>query len=451
MSRTIPKAVLAAAGVMRVEQQDRLEAAGFVARAVQRTGGRLSKGMRAFLMAGGCIAGAMGPEVKFVGSLPAVTANTTQQLQISGVLPDGYELRGLIVDVNATFKSAAGAFAIAAADHNTIMNAIISRVRMRAWGIDNAYSLTAPEARSIAVYMQAADPFTSDPRLVVGRSMQATGGVAEQTHISWPIWFTKRGIDFPEIFSPSTNQFNVPGHTLAVQLGAGGTGIVLAGGTANFTVASIDVYCVIAPAQIVHFGPPMMWEQVQITQNPYPTDGYFLDGFLADERDSYTVFGQATQIVITRDDRVSPANIPPPILAQRFLDDSETIDANRPYNITANALGGAGSVLTPYSWLDGAARATEWQYPITKRNRSIYQILAAGGSAAATLLNWKVLPVARAFDELVKTCTRHNLRITSVDDLEVRGGGGADNDVLSDFKGRRLAQKRVINPKAKAA
>jgi len=390
----------------------------------------------------------MGPEIKLLGSLPSVTPNTKQTFQLSGTLPDGYELRGLKVDINMTFKSAATAFALVAADHNTIAQAIISRLRLRAWGIDNAFSLTAPEGRSIAVYMDAQDPFTVDPRLAVGRAMQATGGVAEAAHLTWPIWFTKRGLDFPEIFCPSSNQFNVPGHTITAELGPGGTGVVLGGGTANFTIASIDIYAVIAPARIVHFGPPMKWEQVIVTQNPFPEDGYFLDAFLADERDAYTVFGQATQINVTRDERQSPANIPPPVLAQQFLDDSETIDGARPYNLTSNGFGGAGSQLTPISWLDGAARATEWQYPVVKRNRSIYQVLAAGGSAAATLLNWKILPVSRAFDELVKTCTRHGLRIGSGDELEVRGGGGADNDVLSDFKGRRLA-KRPISPGAR--
>jgi hypothetical protein len=453
--RQIPKSVLALATRWAVEDQERHEFAARCAHEVRRLGGSGTDALKAFFRAGGRIGGAMGPEVKLVGSFPAVTPNTTQQLMLSGTLPDGYELRGLLVDLNMTYKSAAaGTFALAAADHNTTMSAFIQRLRMKAWGLDNCYQLAAPAGRSMAVYMQSADPFTTDPRLAVGHTVVGSAGAAEQTHMSWPIWFAKRGIDFPEIFAPSTNQFNVPGHTLTAQLGPGGSGVVLANGTANFTLASIDVYCVIAPATLAHFGPGMIWEEIAVTQNPFPTSGYFLDGFLADERDPYTVAGQVTSIQVTRDNRVSPANISPPVLAQSFLNDSETIDGARPYNLTAGPGGvasGQGSQLTPYSWLDGATRATEWQYPVTRNERAIYQVLAAGGSANATLLNWRVLPIKRVFDELVKTCSRHNVIINSVEELEVRGGGGADNDILSDFKGRRLTKKKVLSEAGKKA
>jgi hypothetical protein len=451
MGREIPIAVLRAAGVAFPDELVRAMAS---ARTVSAHRSVLER-MRNFHAAGGRIAGAMGPEVKLVGSFPAVTPNTQQQLQVSGTLPDGYELRGLLVDLNMTYKSAAaGTFALGAADHNTTMSSVIQRLRMKAWGLDNCYQLAAPAGRSMAVYMQAADPFTTDPRLAVGHTVVGSAGVAEQTHMSWPIWFAKRGIDYPEMFTPSTNQFNVPGHTLTAQLGPGGVGIVLGSGTINATIASIDVYCVIAPATLAHFGPGMIWEEIAITQNPFPTSGYFLDGLLADERDPYTVAAQVASVQVTRDNRVSPANISPPILAQSFLNDQETIDGARPYNLTAGPGGvasGQGSQLTPYTWLDGATRATEWQFPVTTRERAIFQVLAPGGSAAATLLNWRILPIKRVFDELVKTCTRHNVMISSVDELEVRGGGGADNDILSDFKGRRLTMKKVLSQAGKKA
>src|SRR3954465_5480356 len=179
---SIPKAVLAAAGCFTLAEP-MIEAAQAARSAVAARG--VLERVRDFHPRGGRLAGAIGPEVKLLGSLPAVTPNTKQTFLISGTLPDGYELRGILIDVNMTFKSAATAFALAAADHNTIASAIIARLRMKAWGMDNAYSLTAPEGRTMAVYMSAGDPFTSDPCIPTGRLMQATGGGGEQTPPTW--------------------------------------------------------------------------------------------------------------------------------------------------------------------------------------------------------------------------------------------------------------------------
>jgi hypothetical protein len=216
---------------------------------------------------------------------------------------------------------------------------------------------------------------------------------------------------------------------------------VLTGGTANVVVNSFDVYAAIQPADTVHFGPPHDWRQLSVAQARFPEDLDAIDIILADERDPFTVQVQTAQITITRDGtRNSPANMPPTVLAQMFLHGQAPMDGLRPVNLLQNSLGGVGSQMSPYAWLNGSVKASEWQLPFSNTNRVVFQNPAPGGSAQATWFNHRVKPIGTVTGEFNKLLARKNFSVKSVDDLEVRGGGGADNGVLSKYKGRYLAK-----------
>src|SRR6267142_3232327 len=309
-------------------------------------------------------------ETILLGSLPAVTANSKQPLVLSGLFLDGYELRRILVNFAFTIRNnAAATFIIAAADHNTIINNFCTRIRLKAWGIDDALNLPPVVMRNMAAYANQDDPVRLDPKIDIGATIPAVGSAVQPTNITVPIEFLCRGLDTPELFCPSTNQFNVAGHRLVVELGPETTPLALANATAQLVLTSVDIYAVICPVDVVHFGVPHLWREIAVANNRFPEDGKFIDLMFADERDPYTVAAQVSQITIFRDDRASPANLPVPIIAERFMEAWEA-DGNRPLNIISNGTGGVGSQWSPYAYTDAAVRSTELQLPVTRKNRT---------------------------------------------------------------------------------
>jgi hypothetical protein len=378
----------------------------------------------------------------FLGGLPSIAANTKPIFQLSGVMPEGYELRQLHVSTEFTIKSSAATFNWAAADMNTIIAQLVSRIRLAAFGVEDAINLVPTELRTIAIYATGRDPWVTDVNARVGSAIPATGAAANTVRVNLCIPFVQRGLDTPEMVCPSTDQFNVPGHKLTVEIGpqTGLGALVLTGGTAVVTFTAVNVYAIVSPVQFVHFGPCHYMRNITLTQNRYSEDGKFWDLLWADERDPYTLEAQVSQVFMIRDGRTSPSAIPPGKMAAVFQELSHPADGLVTADITKNTLGGVGSQVTPYAFISGDARTSEWQYnTITRRNRTLFQNLAPAGSANATILYWQIRPVAEQYPELVKLVNRFQLAINSVDDLQPRYGA-----VQSDFKGRYLALKGTI-------
>jgi hypothetical protein len=373
-----------------------------------------------------------------LGSFPAWAAGASKSFSLVGQLPPGHELRAIEVIWEFQIRSnVVGAGVVVAADYKTIMDAFFAKLRLSAWGITDAYNLTSDEGRAIAVYASGRDPYPSYLR--VGDAIPGSGSAFLNTKIKTVIPFTLRNLENPSLFSPSTDQFNLNGTKLDIDAAATNqlTATLTVGGVVvNIVMVTQNVYALVAPVLVTHAGPPLLYRSKAISQNQDTESGQFLDLFLADERGPATVEGQVSQITVTRDGRGSPRNVKPTDLAQAFAATQGPNDGILPLDLTRNG----GTQFTPSIWVAGDIRSNEWELPVTNVARQYLQNLASGGSASATLLYWQVRPILEAQGQLQQLTNQFQVQVNTLDQLGVRGGGGADNNIGAIFKGRYMQQ-----------
>jgi len=375
-------------------------------------------------------------EPVFVGSFPAFSQTSTKTFSLVGALPPGHELRELQVVIEYTLRSnVVGAGTVVALDHQTLQNAFLAKLRMSFYGQNDVYNLTPDEARAIAIYAKGRDP--APEFLRVGATIPGSGSAVLPTKSKFIIPFTQRGLEMPEMFAPSTDQGNLPNSKIDIDTtGTQLTATLTVGGVVvNIVVTDVKVFAILAPVQVSHVGPLMLWRSKTIVAVQDVETGMALDLLVADERVSSTVEVQVTQISVIRDNRMSPRNVSPTHLAQHFGETQFPYDGVLPVDLTTN---GIGFQITPSIWIAGDIRATEWQWPVWVVQRIYYQNLASGGSPNATLLFWQVRPFPEVQANVVQLVNQFQIGLSSLDQLAVRGGGASDNDINKLFKGRFL-------------
>ncbi len=376
-------------------------------------------------------------ESVFLGSFPSYAANSTKTFQLTGALPAGHELRALEVTVEFTIRSnVVGTGTIAAADYQTLQNAFLSKLRMSLWGQNDVYNLTPDEARMVALVFTGRDP--AQQHLRIGTTIPGSGSAVLPTKLKFQIPFIHRGLETPEMFSPSTDQGNLPNSKLDIDTsGASLLATLTVGGVVvNLVVTDVKVHALVQPVLVSHFGPLWYYRSRAINQSIDTEQGMALDLFIADERSPATVEIQVANVSIVRDGRMSPRNISPTHIAQHFGESQFPFDGmGVTFDPTNNTM---GFQVTPYIWIPGDIRSTEWQLPAWAVQRQIFQNLAGGGSPAATFLFVQVRPIVEVQPQAVQLVNQFQVPVASLDQLAIRGGGGADNDVNKLFKGRYL-------------
>lgn len=374
----------------------------------------------------------MSLEIHQLPSFPAYAQNSTKTNNLQGVFPIGYEVHALDVVFEFNLSSNASTGTIVAADHQTIINALLSKLRFSAYGQNDVFNCTGPETRALSTVALWRDTFTES--LKIG-TVTTTTPAAFKLKLEIP--FVCKGLDFPEMFAPYSDQLNLAGTKIDLDTGSASLTTISIGGQAStVTVTDVKLFMVGVPVAVPHVGPAMYWRTKAVSQNIDIEYGPACDIFVADERAFATTEVQVQTYEILRDNRSGPKNISPTNLAQTFARWAVALDAAAPLDLTSNS---TGSQFTPFIFLNGAVRSTEWQLPFYMQNRTVRQNLASAGSPNATFLFWQVRPITEVSAQAIALAAANGIMISSLDQLVTRGGGGADNNVAKMFKGRYIA------------
>lgn len=375
----------------------------------------------------------MSLEIIQLPSFPTYAQQSTKTVNLQGAFPLGYEVHALEVVFEFNLSSNAGVGTITAADHRTIYNALVSKFRFSAYGQNDVYNLTPDESRFLAAVALWRDPATQNLR--VG---QGTTTTPAPFKLKFTVPFIHRGLDYPEVFAPYSDQLNLAGTKFDIDTGSTSLTTLSIGGQAStVTVTDVKMFMVGLPVAVPHCGPAMYWRSKAISQNIDIEYGPALDVFVADERAFATTEVQVQTYEIIRDGRSGPKNISPTNLATLYGEfGTGSADGILPLDITTNTVGFS---VTPFIFMDSVVRATEWQWPFYMQNRTLRQNLQSAGSPNATLLFWQVRPVNEVQVQMINLAASNGISISTLDQLIVRGGGGADNDVNKLFKGRFIA------------
>lgn len=376
----------------------------------------------------------MSLEIVQLASFPTYAQNSTKTNLLQGVMPSGYEVHALEIVFEFNLSINTGSGTIVAADHQTIINALVQRLRFSAYGQNDVFNLTGPESRVLTVAALNRDPFVES--LAVGTGTTTTPTAYK---LKLVIPFIHKSLDYPEMFCPSSDQLNLAGTKIDIDTGSASlTTISVGGGASTITVTDVKLFMVGVPAPVTHVGPAMYWRSKAISQNLDIEYGPACDLFVADERAFATVEVQVNNFEIIRDGRSGPKNISPTNLAQHYpVWGVPSTDGVKPLDLTTTA----STPVTPLIYPNGAVRCTEWQLPFYMQSRQIRQNLANAGSPTATYLFWQVRPVNEIQNQAIQLAAANGIPISTVDQLVVRGGGGADNNVNKLFKGRYIATR----------
>jgi hypothetical protein len=403
-------------------------------------------------------------EPVLLGSFPTFGQLATKSFLLVGALPPGQEARELQIVVTGTLAKNATTGVIKAADHNILAVALFKKIRASLYGNNDAYNLTAPENRTMAYIADARDQFQKDPALRIGATFNTTP-VAFQ--LTFKIPFCVRSLEVPEIFSPTSDQINLPGSKLDLDTqGDALTAIAMTDGTSTVVVNDVRLYAILNQIPVLHAGPPHVWRTRAIAQTVDTEYGQGCHIFMGTE-EAATAAGagaRVSQFTVRRDGRSQPLNLDPVSLAQMFNESHYSPDPLAALDITtgflpfggvataaapipANASIGsqAGAAVVPLIWNDGRVHAGAWQWPFWLASVAVQQNLVAGQSAAITLFYWQVRPIYECAGQVVALSAANGIPISSIDDLKVRGG--YDGEVNKLFKGRFI-QKKVTPARA---
>lgn len=387
----------------------------------------------------------------FIDSIPGgYSANAPREIQLAKKLPSGFVVRELAfaIDFNAKNNAPAGAaFALTVGDHNTLLAAFCARLRFSLMGKRENIILTPAEARLYYYQCTKRDAAVLDPTFRVASNVAANA--AATTHRLWirfPFWH--RQLNDDNAWCPSSDQLALNNQTAVFECGAtasGGT-VALINGTALVNITDVKLFAEMAPAAhedgkpyVPHVGNAHEVKQRTVTSQRDVVEAPHLPVFVADERSPATVDVQVSDVSIDIDGRRMTEKAAPSALAQCFVG-SQVPEPALPstVDVTSHSLGGI--VLTPLLWL--GQDATEYEWKPAERGRVINFTLASGGSAAATHLDARILPIddEGTQNQMRELIAARGLSVDSLDQLAVRGGGAPGNTKNKRFKGRYIAR-----------
>lgn len=392
----------------------------------------------------------LGAEILLLGSFPSYSASSTKSFNLTGTLPPGYEVRYIDVVVEVTINPNATTSTAVAADYHVIGAALLNRIRASGYNVTDWHSLSAVESASLSAYSQGR--FLPGEFYRIGTLI--TSGVPLISKFKYRIAFTNRNLEVPEMFTPSSDQLNLPGNKLDIDtLGSALTSLAI-GGNAAVTVAVTDVkaYAVGNVVPVLHVGPPHYQRSRQVAQSIDAEFGAGLDQFLAAEETLATSISRVSQWNIARDGREAPRNVDPWTLSQLYGEEIRPVDGVLPWDFTqpfgiapsgvAGVLTGSpgtqpGAQLIPLVWAGGTIREASAQWPFYLSSRQIRQNVLSGQVPSFTLLYWQTKPIYENAGQVVALARANGLDVTSVDQLVVRGGYDGNSNKL--FKGRLIA------------
>jgi hypothetical protein len=318
--------------------------------------------------------------------------------------------------------------------------------------VTDFHSLSPVESNSLSVYASGRNVLGEFYR--IGTALTTT---PINVKFKFQVPFVNRNLEVPEIFTPSSDQMNLPGSKVDIDtLGTGLTTLAIAGnGACTLVVTDVKCYATGNVLPVLHAGPPHYQRSRQVAASIDSEYGAALDQFLASEETLAASIARVSQWNVARDGREAPRNLDPWTLAMLYGEEVRGIDGVLPHDFTqpngiypgglpstAGALAGspgtqAGAQLIPLVWAGGLVREASAQWPFYLSSRTVRQNVISGQSAIFTMLYWQSKPIYEAAGQVIAIARANGLDVTSVDQLVVRGGYDGNANKL--FKGRLIA------------
>jgi hypothetical protein len=371
-------------------------------------------------------------------SVPTAGAAGTAQCKVNKAIQSPKcEITETFAELVLTAKSATTASAFTAADIDTLLAALVSKIRVTQNGDDNSVSIAPKLQRRLVAKMIGRDPAVE--HFAAGAAINASGG-ANLTYIV-PIVLPRWVADFDHknVLAASGRQVNREEWYL--DMPAGWNAIALAGAaiTLNVSALAINLYATrLQKEREEEFvGPSIIMRTRSWTSNPETEEGPFFD----------IVFALAS-IPATEDTNLGTINVvqageaigklvAPSSLARAAVCSAFPQDGVRPLDITAGASG-----ITPLVCVNGAIAADESEWPVVQKGESrTLESTTVSGAVNETVVSARISdmysPTNQAFvSDLLKETGRSGLQF---EQLAVKGGGAPNNGKHSRFKPRWLA------------
>jgi hypothetical protein len=367
-----------------------------------------------------------------VGSLVYAANGQNKEARLNELDPE-QEIRRIRIQLELSLISSAAAFNTVAADHAALYAATVLRVK-GSWNFDDsALNLTPAELRAWSMDSQGLDPAIEDLR--VGDSIPISSGAATKKKLAIDIDFVHQGLDTPNMFCMSSDQFNASAAKLLLDFGAlaaGGGNVVLGGGTAVVTVTDVKILAEYGDAYGVFVGPHWTMAQKGEGKDKDADLSPGIELFLAQESDPATFEGVFSQVTMNVDERFRTRAVPPTTIALDYLRTS-TKHGSRFFDVTRN---GVGFQCSPLRWVKSHIRSAEYELPFHNAHRKFEFTRVPGVAAAYLFLQIKTNHISYKVEEIARRLMVANGVAGSPASLKVRGFGGSENNAFSQFKGR---------------
>ncbi len=375
-----------------------------------------------------------------VGSIQYAANGLNKQADLAQQDPEN-EIRSLRIQLEISLISTAAGFNVVAADHFTLVNSILSRVK-GGWNFDETALNASPDR--LRIWTQdatGADTWIEDLR--VGDAIPAVGAPpAILKKIPVDITFVHQADDAPNMLVQTSDQFNASAAKLLVDFGtlatAGGP-VVLGGGTATVVVIDVKILAEYGDAYGVRVGPHWTFRSYGEGKDRDLDTVAGIEQLLFQESSPAAFEAVFSQMAMFIDGRPRVRNLSPTSIALDYLRSSVKRDALRGYDITRNALGGVGSV-TPLRWKKAHIKSAEYEQPFHNAERRIEFTLVPGAARAYAFFQVKTHHFSRVEDVTRRLMGAYG-KGGKPSDLEVHGMGGSDNNSYAQFKGRIIKRR----------
>lgn len=323
-------------------------------------------------------------------------------------LPGRHELRAIVVEFATTIKQAASGpattFKIKPNDNSasggandllTIAQGFLNRLYLRRDKQTAAYNVSAIQAQMLYGGQHLEDMFQEQVR--DGDAIPANGGTAIAVRIKFVISFLHEAFEVPNLLCGGTEQASLDGGwEVGYDAGtiASLTSFAIANGNILMTTPDVSVHCDLAPTSWPIVGPTWFAKEDQFTTSRDEVAGPVLLLLTYDPRLPLTMETNVQYCNVRHNGQDRAVQQTPSQMAGAWLRSQGALDGIRPLDLSRS--------VTPIDFCASAVRLEERELPfVADGDTRVYtQQLAAGGSAAATLVRHFVVPLEKNDDSI---------------------------------------------------
>lgn len=378
-----------------------------------------------------------------VDNFPAYQASSTQK-QILRNLPPVHELRSVLVTFYFTIISTAAAFLAAVKPNDgsaaggtndtlALLNAMISRVYIKAFGQERQFN-AAPIDFVIAYGGQTGRHALAD-FIRDGDSIPVSTGTALKAQICVPITFMHDGLETPNKFCPGTEQALLDGGW-EVSFDSVGTGlapVTLKNGSATVVMGNVELGVDVEPTESPIVASPWSLQNDTTTTENYESLGAQVELLLYDKTLPPAFDAIVTTLNVKNEGVVDEVlSAKPSTVASQYGRAQGNVDGTNPFNVERNC--------TPLRFVKSRVKAEEREYPITLSKRNVnFQ----GSTGSRALIRHRINPFKEVAGQAVAVMGQY-------------GVGGSWQDLDKRFPGRDgiideiFASRLIRSPRSKS-